>query len=244
MIHKYVVLVVLLLFLTEGKGQDRVVDKKFTYWTRAYIEYGIKESIQLDIELDNRRYFMPHIQFQSLGRVTLLVHQKDWLSYGSGLTYSLEYSEITQTARQEIRPHQEVTATHSKDRWDFSHRLRLEQRFIQDTIREVTLAEVREFRDDDFSFSFRSRYNVGAEFKLIDTERKKGHTSLELSSELMINAYLKELFDTFRQYIGFRYYIRENTILELGYLKSFEYSHLYSTMFNFNNIRFTFRQRI
>jgi hypothetical protein len=220
-----------------------VVDKKYTYWTRAYLEVKLNEKAQLDLEIDNRRYIVPHRQFQTLGRFTVEVRQNSWLSIGTGMAYSLLYSQLSNLTQPEIRPHQEVNINHGSNKWKFNHRLRLEQRFIQDTIRQ-TNAGINEFNEDTYSFSFRSRYQAAVAYTVINKENSKGHLDLNASSEIMLNARTNELFNTYRQYTGLTYFLGDRSSLELGYLLSFEMNHTYNTMFDYNNIRLTYRQRI
>lgn len=219
------------------------MEKKYTYWTRAYLEVPLSNDVQLDLELNNRRYFVPHRQFQTVARFTLAAQLNSWLSIGSGMGYSLLYSQLTELSQPEIRPHQEVNMNHSAGNWNFNHRVRLEQRFIQDTTR-ITNGNVREFREDSFDFSFRGRYEVAVSYTLINKDQNKGHLDLNASSEIMLNARKRELFNTYRQYTGMTYYITNTTSVELGYLLSFEMNYNYNTMFDYNNIRFTFRQVI
>lgn len=239
----YLLVLIILCFFTKGVGQDRVVNKKFTYWTRAYVEYPLNERVQLDLELDNRRYIEPHQQFQTVARFTLAVRQNSWFSLGSGLAYSLLYSQLTEITQPEIRPHQEVNLSHGSGNWNFNHRVRLEQRFLQDTTR-VTNGEVKEYREESFDFSFRSRYEAEVAYTLINKENDRGHLDLNASSEIMLNVQSKEIFNTYRQYTGMTYFLSNKSSLELGYLLSFEMNYYYNTMFDFNNIRFTYRQKI
>jgi hypothetical protein len=166
--------ITLILFFFIGSffsvtAQDRVVDKKYTYWTRAYLEVKLNEKAKLDLEIDNRRYIVPHRQFQTLGRFTLEVRQNSWLSIGTGMAYSLLYSQLSNLTQPEIRPHQEVNIDHGSGNWKFNHRLRLEQRFIQDTIRQTSAgAGFNEFNEDTYSFSFRSRYQAAVAYTVIN----------------------------------------------------------------------------
>lgn len=239
---------ILILFLglsyfSEAYSQDRVVDKKFTYWTRAYLEIPIAENLQVDLEIDNRRYIDPHRQFQTVVRATMAAEVNSWLSIGSGIAHSLLYSQLTDVSQPEIRPHQEVNMSHSSGNWDYNHRVRLEQRFLQDTTR-TTNGAVQEYREDSFSFSFRSRYETYIGYTVINKEKGSGHLDLNASSEIMLNARLREIFNTYRIYTGITYFFNNSSSVELGYLLSFEYNHAYDTMFDYNNIRFTFRQVI
>lgn len=218
-----------------------MVEKKFTYWTRAYIEIPLIENLQLDLEFDNRRYIQPHQQLQTVARFTLAANMNSWLSIGSGVAYSLLYSQLTEVSQPEIRPHQEVNMSHSSGSWKFNHRIRLEQRFMQDTTR-VTKGAMREYRENSFDFSFRSRYEAEVAYPVINKEKNKGHLDLNASSEIMVNARLRELFNTYRQYTGATYFFNDRRSMELGYLLSYEMNYNYNTMFDFNNIRFTFRQ--
>lgn len=239
-------LAILILIFSYGEigAQDLVIDKKITYWTRAYLEYQLNDPVTLDLELENRRYFVPHDQMQTILRFTLHARIYPWLTVGSGMGYSLEYSELTKLSIPEIRPHQEVNASHSKDNWDFAYRLKLEQRFIQDTTRIFNNNQVLENREDSFSFGFRSRYNVGAEYALIQRDKEKGHFTIQGNSEIMFTDTFRQFFDTFRQYVGFRYFLSKSSILELGYMLSLEKNYRYNILFDFDNIRFTFRQNL
>lgn len=244
MIQKVIIILFLIFSIGEIIAQDRVIDKKITYWTRAYMEYQLSDPVVLNLELDNRRYIIPHDQFQTILRLTLNAQMNHWLTVGSGMGYSLEFSEVTNLSIPEIRPHQEMNIAHSKGKWDFAYRVRLEQRFIQDTLRVVDHSQVIESREKSYSFKVRSRYKAGAEHVLIQRDQGKGHFTAQASSEIMFTDTLREFFDTFRQYIGFRYFLNNNTILELGYLLSLEKNYRYNILFDFDNLRFTFRRSI
>lgn len=223
-------------------SQEEVVDKKTLYWTRLYLEVPLSKNKQLDIELDNRRFFNPPSQFQSLVRTTYVNKRTEHLSLGIGFAFSLNYSQVSNIVQPEYRPHQQIKYSHFLNRFTLKHRLRIEQQIARDAERQLSETEEIEALKDFYVFTLRSRYQFNVEFALI--EKNKNLLSLNSASEVMVNTLQTDFFNTFRQYIGINYAFRENTQIELGYLKSLEMEHNFNILYNFNNLRLTLRQRI
>lgn len=215
------------------------------YWTRYYVEWELSDKFQLDAEVDNRRFFSPSRQFQTISRSTLYYMKSDNFNFGAGLAYSQLYSIYTPIIQPEIRPHQEVNFTYDYNRWNFNHRIRTEQRFTGDTLRTfIPQDEVNEILEDSYSFDFRVRYEYTTDFSIIDKSRKQGHWNLQVSTEVMAHMNWDEFFDTTRIYGGFQYYMTDRIRLELGYLRSTEKDYRYNILFNYDNLRFTFRHKL
>ncbi|KEO74906.1 DUF2490 domain-containing protein [Anditalea andensis] len=215
------------------------------YWTRYYLEWELSDKLQLDAELDNRRFFDPNRQFQTIVRSTLYYMKNDHFNFGAGLAYSQLYSIYTPVIQPEIRPHQEVNFTYSHNRWNFNHRIRTEQRFRGDTLRTfIPPEEVNEIIEDSYSFDFRVRYEFTTDFTLLDKNRKQGHWNMQVSTEVMAHLDWDEFFDTTRIYAGLQYYMTDRIRLELGYLRSTEKEYQYDILFNYDNLRFTFRHKL
>jgi hypothetical protein len=214
------------------------------YWTRYYLEWGISEKFQLDSEIENRRFFGVGQQYQTVARTTLYYLLQDF-NIGAGIAYSGLYSLFTPTVQPEIRPHQEVNWNHGSGRWDFNHRIRLEERFRGDTIRTyLSSGDAQERNLDSFSFSLRTRYEFVTTFALVDKEGQKGQLEVLLATEIMVNDNLNEFLNTYRMYVGAQYFLTDKILLELGFLKSVEKEYDYDILYNYNNLRFTFRQRL
>jgi len=215
------------------------------YWTRYYIEWELPNKLQLDAEVDNRRFFSPARQFQTITRSTLYYMKNDNFNFGAGLAYSQLYSIYTSTIQPEIRPHQEVNFRYDHNRWNFNHRIRTEQRFRGDTLRTfIPPEEVNEIVEDSYSFDFRVRYEFTTDFTLLDKDRKQGHWNIQVSTEVMVHMDWDEWLDTTRIYAGLQYYLSDRIRLELGYLRSTEKEYQYDILFNYDNLRFTFRHKL
>jgi len=223
-------------------SQEEVVDKKTLYWTRLYLEVPLAKNKQLDVELDNRRFFNPQSQFQSLARTTYVNRRTKHLSLGLGFAFSLNYSQVSTIVQPEYRPHQEINYSHFLNRFTLKHRLRIEQQIAREAERQLSETEEIEALEDSYGFTLRSRYQFSVEFDVI--EKNQNSLSLNSATEAMVNTLQTDFFNTFRQYFGITYEFRESTQIELGYLKSLEMEHNFNILYNFDNIRLTLRQKI
>jgi hypothetical protein len=215
------------------------------YWTRYYVEWELSDKLQLDAEVDNRRFFDPARQFQTIARSTLYYLKSDNFNFGAGIAYSQLYSIYTTVIQPEIRPHQEVNFRYDHNRWNFNHRIRTEQRFRGDTLRTFIPPEkVIEIIDDSYSFDFRVRYEFTTDFTIVDKSRQQGHWNVQVATEVMAHMDWEEFFDSTRIYAGLQYYLSDRIRLELGYLRSTEKDYRYDILFNYDNLRFTFRHKL
>lgn len=197
------------------------------------------------LELDNRRFAEVDRQYQSIGRASLMHQPNDWISFGGGLSYSMLYSLFTEVIQPEIRPHQEVNFSYEEDRFKFNHRIRIEQRLLGDTLRQVSNGEViEEERLGTYDFSLRSRYQMSMGVILLNKNEEKGHLNFETNAEVMVNDSLEEWLDTLRYYLGLKYYFSKDLQVHLGFLKSIEKEYRFDTLFDYENVRFTLRHRI
>jgi hypothetical protein len=215
------------------------------YWIRYYIEWELSDKLQLDVEAENRRFFTPSRQYQFITRGTLYYLQSDAWNIGLGMAYSQMHSIWTPVVQPEIRPHQETNYTHDVGRWNFNHRLRIEQRFRGDTTRTfITPEEVDEELEQSYSFNLRYRYEFTADYDIIDKDRKKGHLHAQAFAAIMVRTDEDDIFDTFRYYAGLRYYLTDNLRLELGFMKHIEQEHEFDFQFSYNTLRFTVRHKL
>ncbi|HSI76581.1 MAG TPA: DUF2490 domain-containing protein [Lunatimonas sp.] len=238
-------LLLIIAFPASAQRTVNALENGGVYWTRYYVEFELSDKLKLDAEVDNRRFFSPARQFQTIVRSTLYYKKTNNFNFGAGLAYSQLYSIYTPIVQPEIRPHQEANFTHSHDKWNFNHRLRTEQRFRGDTVRTfLTPEEVDEQTIGTYSFDIRARYEFTTDFTIVEKNRQKGHWTIQLATEIMAHMDSDEFFDTYRFYGGFQYYLNERIRMELGYLKSTEKDYRYDTLFNYENLRFTFRHKL
>lgn len=235
-----------LLFYSEyASAQISLFEQGLLYWTGIYGEYKISDRFQIDGEIDNRRFFSPSNQYQSIGRTTIYFKKSKQLNFGLGIAYSALYSLYSDVVQPEIRPHQEVNYNYGEGKWQFNHRVRIEQRFVGDTTRTFTPNnEIIETNESSYGFTIRTRYELAADLSLLDKNREGGHVNFQLKTEVMVNDSLKEFLNTTRIYAGLQYFLTDWTRLELGYLKSTEKEYDFGTLFSYDNIRFTYRQRL
>ncbi|WP_198675396.1 DUF2490 domain-containing protein [Pleomorphovibrio marinus] len=238
-------LLVTFFLQTGAQAQISTFEEGWLYWTRYFLEVETGEKTNLGIELDNRRFAEESRQYQSIGRASLLHQKKDWVSYGGGISYSMLYSLFTDVIQPEIRPHQEVNFSYSEDRFSFNHRIRIEQRFVGDTVRHINSEEkVTEELSGTYSFTLRSRYMMAMDINLLDKEEKGGHLNFETNAEIMVNDSIDEWLNTLRYYFGVKYFLSENLQIQLGFLKSIEREYEFDTLFDYENLRFTLRHQI
>lgn len=155
----------------------------------------------------------------------------DEIKLGLGISYSLGFSDLSSLVVPEIRPHQQIEAEHGKSRLKFDHRIRVEQPFVRDTVREEL--------QSSYDFTLRGRYR----FRLVYTvkDKKEKHMALQWSNEIILKMQQEEAFDQYILYGGINYYLTPIARLDVGYMKYFEREYQNDVLFNYDIIRLTLR---
>jgi hypothetical protein len=120
--------------------------------------------------------------------------------------------------------------------------LRLEERFRRKIKNDDEWA-------DGYSFNWRLRYNVVAQFPLNKNAYAPGTFSLAASNEVFINfgkQILYNYFDQNRFFIGLQYHLNKRDLLQAGYLNQFQqlssgylFRELHNVrLFYFHNLNF------
>lgn len=175
----------------------------FIYFGNTKINKS-KFSIHHELQLRDHQVFGDHNQ--TLFRLGLQYEVLPWLSItnGYGYIHSESRGEPNNPFR-ENRIYQEALAKQTAGRFMLRHRLRLEERFIED----------QDFRG-------RGRYVFFADLPLTTLKMQENTIYASFYNEVFINLFQDDHIKTFdrnRLYVGAGYKIRNNLGMQLGYMR-------------------------
>ena len=213
-------------------------EKKIT--TRPMAWYGYLNTLQLSpkwsvtSDIGLRNYLDNGHQSQFLMRSKINYELGQNWNAGIGFAYfETTTSDPTSTSTlrvPELRPFQEFNNKQKFNKITFSHRFRIEERYLRKTVNDKLI--------DKYNFNFRFRYQFGFDYNLYKSKDNKQSLNLKLANELMVNAgknIVSNLFDQNRIYAGLNYQPINNLSIELGYMNLFQEKSS-GTQFNQGNI--------
>lgn len=171
-------------------GNTKIKDSKF--------------SIHHELQLRDHQIFGDHNQ--TLVRVGLQYEILPWLNVTNG--YGFIHTEAKGTpnnAFDEHRIYQEAVVKHSLGHFKIRHRVRLEERFIEN----------QDFRG-------RARYSLFADLPLTEKKMSKGGIYGAFYNEIFINLSKDDAikaFDRNRLYLGAGYKLKDNFGIQAGYMR-------------------------
>lgn len=196
-------LILFYTFLSYTNSQGQSLQGWLIYFGNSQIKDS-KFSIHHELQLRDYKLLGDHNQ--TLVRVA---GQYQFKSYFQGtLGYGFIHSEAEGTPNNpftEHRIYQEGVFSHNVLRFKFRHRMRLEERFIEN----------QDFRG-------RLRYCLFADIPLNSKMFDENGIYLSLYDEVFLNISNKEVIKTFdrnRAYAGFGYKVQKNLGLQLGYMR-------------------------
>lgn len=202
----------LLLSLTIGSlpgfGQDR---SQNLLWARYQNQLQFSPDVYWNNEVDNRRFIDPDGQHQFIFHSRIHLKKGSW-DYATGLTLSWAYGQYPDIpvshAVLEIRPVAEVSFEHSLRKVLLQHRMRVDNRFIEENKSDDL--------SGDFRYNARFRYRFQARMLLgsPDQERRIG---LRFADEFMVNS-TENFFDQNRIYLSAEYPLNSKWSAEAGYI--------------------------
>ncbi|MEL4307477.1 DUF2490 domain-containing protein [Joostella sp. CR20] len=200
--NQYVLILAFLLsFSTQINAQDRGRDKLGS-WFAINGTNLITNKISLHTEAQFRYYEFAHNFNQMLLRTAVNYHfsPKAMVSFGYGYIDTSSYSkDDDQVKSSENRIYEQFILRNTLGKFDFIHRYRFEQRWVN------TLGSTEMLN--------RFRYNLQISYPIAE----RWH--LVVADEIMIN-FEPDLFNQNRLFGGVRYKVNNDLLLQVGYLKN------------------------
>jgi Protein of unknown function (DUF2490) len=220
---RYIICILLLFSSLYAKTQTT---HQSTYWTRVYARIKLNDTYSWQFEADNRRFFNANQQLQFIAHTHL--HRKIGKNTEGALGFTFSDTWQGNLPVPELRPFQEFYFfTKLNDKWRFSQRLRMEQRWFHNYAKNAAGSEVL---TSGYNFKFRFRYMPRLEY------RASEKWVLKLNDEIMYHA---DDFDQNRLYSGVEYKFSKDLSLELGYLKAYQKRANNKGYYDRDNLRVT-----
>ncbi|HYG01327.1 MAG TPA: DUF2490 domain-containing protein [Chryseosolibacter sp.] len=182
-----------------------------SYWVRYQNQLYFSPNLYWNTEVDNRRFVSPDAQLQ------LIIHSRLHRKLGAfdlagGITFSWAYAQRPENSIKhptfEIRPVLEGSYESVGKRFSLQHRLRLDNRFIE----EDRFEGLRQ----DYQYTARLRYRIQAKIPIIKKE-KTGSVSARLANEVMVN-HRENFYDQNRIHATLDVAVSRSLTLEGGYI--------------------------
>lgn len=200
-----------------------------------------KWSIISDVQ---ERSFMKPIKQNQLSLRIQVQHNlgNDWTAAG-GTSYVLtragDPTSLSTLIIPEIRINQDLNYKQRFSGFGFSHRYRMEERFIRRTMND-TLIEGHRFIE-------RLSYTLSFEFNLLKSKNNFRSLAFKASNGIFINAGKHIVYNTFDQnrlYTGLNYQLYKNIAIELGYINIFQQRNSGNEFYNRNIVSFSINHKM
>ena len=209
-------------FASPALGQKQITHQSQN-WIRYYGKYKLSDNWNINLEIEDRRYFKHHRQSNWLLPRIAVERKlgKGWAA-GAGFTYYLssnpgDPSQETAVTVPELRPHQYLTSSQSLGDLNVSHRFQFEERWIHNsTASELT---------HGYHFQGRARYKFQLKYPLIKQKTEAGTLSAVAFDEILLNvghSIVANTFDQNRVYFALNYGISRAFQVELGYMSQLQ----------------------
>ena len=209
-------------FTTPLQAQKQIT-RQSQYWLRYYGKYQLSPKSELNLEIDDRRFFKNNRQANwVLPRVTVIHQLGAGWSAGVGFTYytstnPADPSVLSTIAVPELRPHLELNYKQAVASLLISHRFKLEERWTRNSSNNKLT--------DGYNFKSRFRYQLQLQYPLVKKATSAGTLYAKVSDEIMLNlghSVVNNTFDQNRAYFALNYGISNHLEVELGYMNYFQ----------------------
>lgn len=217
----------LLVFSAISASTSLQAQKQIThqsqYWLRYYGKYNLSPKSEINLEIDDRRFFKNNRQANwVLPRVTVIRKLGEGWSAGAGFTYytstnPADPSILSTITVPELRPHQELDYKQNIHYLTISHRFKLEERWTRNSSSTKLTT--------GYNFKSRFRYQLQLQYPLLKRATPSGSLNAKVSDEIMLNmghSVVNNTFDQNRAYAALNYGISNHFQVELGYMNSFQ----------------------
>lgn len=216
-------------------GQTRT---QTLYWLRYQNLLTFSPRLSWNNDIDNRRFIGPDVQNQLIFHSRLHYRIDRW-DFATGITYSVAYAAIPENGYDhslaELRPVAEVTYEIPLRKSFLSQRLRLDNRFFQETAEESVLEES--------FFVMRYRYRIQYRTALKRNDSNVTTIGLRIADEIMVND-RQNFYDQNRIYVTGEFMLSRHFSLEAGYIYIHQQRLGRDEYFSRNVLRFSVLHRI
>ena len=207
------------------------------FWARYNLRFQVGGPWSAQVDAENRRFFLPkNGQAQFVTNIHFHRRLNERTDLALGIAYSEVHAQNPEKAAApvtEIRPWQACTANFAAyQKWKFSHRLRLEERFLAP--KTVPDGQSR------VNFVLRGRY-------LVQAKRPVGkHLDLFLNDEILVQQGkgIDHFFDQNRAMAGSDWRFSNHFDLELAYIWWWQLRSTGTTVYDRDIFRVTLGQKI
>ena len=209
-------------FITPSQAQKQITHQG-QYWLRYYGKYKLSTNSEINLEIDDRRFFKNNRQANwVLPRITFIQKLGAGWSIGAGFTFytstnPADPSALSTIAVPEFRPHLELDYKQAVADLSISHRFKLEERWTRNSISNKLT--------DGYNFKSRFRYQLQLQYPLVKKASAAGALNAKVSDEIMLNighSVVNNTFDQNRLYVALNYGISNHFQVELGYMNYFQ----------------------
>ena len=203
----------------------QTTEKKITSRTYGWFSYfntlQLSSKWSITTDFSERFFFDNGNQFQNFYRSMANVNLgQNWVA-GAGFAYvrsrTFDPASTSTLAVPELRPYQEFSYRQKLTKVSFSHRYRIEERFIHKTANgELT---------EGYNFNFRFRYQFAFDYNLYKSKDNSRILNLRSADEVMFNAgksIVNNPFDQNRFTVGLNYQPVKNLNVQLDYMYIFQ----------------------
>lgn len=171
-----------------------------------------------DLQLRTKENFVDNFS-QSIARVGVTYYLSDEAKLTAGYAYITSYPEGDRTVAQpEHRPWQQIQWHNKYPKLRLMQWLRLEERYRRKILNNTALA-------DGYSFNWRMRYAILAQFPLSKKRFQPNTFSFVLNNEVHVNFGNQigyNYFDQNRFFAGFAYHVNKHDNFQIGYMNLFQ----------------------
>ena len=209
-------------FITPLQAQKQVIHQS-QYWIRYYGKYNLSSSWDINLEIEDRRFFKNNRQANwVLPRVTVGRKLGAGWSAGVGFTYynssnPADPSDPVAVTIPELRPHEELSYNQKIKNLTISNRFKLEERWTQNTSgNKLTKG---------YKFTGRFRYQFQLQYPIVKRGASGRSLDAKVSDEILLNlghSIVQNTFDQNRTYIALNYGLSHSFQVELGYMNYFQ----------------------
>ncbi len=218
-------LLLFLLILWGGKSEAQNTRQVSNQWHGWYMYFGthkLSKKLNLLTEYQWRRAEVIKDWQQSLARVALEYKFADNVATAAGYGYIITYPYGDQAVKFQFNEHrsfEQLVLTHKSvsGRFNFSHRYRLEQRWMEN----VVAATDGSPQHDSWIYRNRVRYMFRVNIPLNKKAMEKGAIFLSLYDEIFVNFGKNvnyNIFDQNRFYGAVGYQFLKNANIQVGYM--------------------------
>jgi len=211
---KKLVIAILLLFTTITFSQTQ---ESYSSWNTVLLKYELSPKLYIFNETHFRRTnFLSNWQ-QFLERPSLHFNLNDNVEFAAGYSYIKNYNETLDFSENNVW--EQLTLSHNSGTFNFSHRFRYEQRFIQ----QVVSSSNGNFEIDGTNHTNRLRYRITTSFPLFNIVEDKKLSGV-VFDEIWLNQDKGIVPRSLNQnwfYVGVSYPIFDNANLDLGYMSAY-----------------------